>query len=190
MDQKLIARVQYPCLRECNVPGLQPCDRRIIRGRLTLLVYLVRHGEAKSNEENPSRPLSDNGERDITAMAELMAYRVRMFPGRIYHSPKLRAVQTAAIIGEKLQHAPELVESEGLSPTDDPAVWAERLESEDMDIMLVGHLPHITRLCSHLLTFESGREIVEFKPGTVVCLQKTVAWRIKWIMSPDILKRI
>jgi phosphohistidine phosphatase len=153
-----------------------------------MLVYLVRHGEAKSEMEDTSRPLSEKGQRDIGVLADLVAARFKLFPGRVYHSPRLRATQTAAIICEKLPHAPAIVETDGLSPMDDPGLWAERLASEEMDVMLVGHLPHISKLASNLLICEGGREIADFKPGTVVCLEKTGAWRLKWMVSPDILK--
>jgi phosphohistidine phosphatase len=71
---------------------------------------------------------------------------------------------------------------------DDPAAWAERLEVMDQDTMLVGHLPHLPSLSSLLLLWDSGREILDFTTGTVVCLEKTSAWRVKWMISPDILK--
>lgn len=153
-----------------------------------MLVYLVRHGAALSEMEDPSRPLSPQGERDIGLLADLLAHRLRLVPGRICHSPKARAVQTASIISGALSGAPLPEERDGLAPMDDPAVWAERLESEERDIMLVGHLPHMPRLASHLLLWDSGREILQFTPGTVVCLEKTGGWRVKWMISPQVIK--
>ena len=54
--------------------------------------------------------------------------------------------------------------------------------------MLVGHLPHMSRLASLLLLWDSGREVLDFKPGTVACLEKVGGWRVKWMISPDTLK--
>jgi phosphohistidine phosphatase len=71
---------------------------------------------------------------------------------------------------------------------DDPAAWAERLEVMDMDVMLVGHLPHMSRLASLLLLWDSGREVLDFAPGTVACLEKVGGWRVKWMISPDTLR--
>jgi phosphohistidine phosphatase len=56
--------------------------------------------------------------------------------------------------------------------------------------MIVGHLPHLPRLASLLLLSDSGREILDFTPGTVVCLEKTGSWRVKWMISPDTLKNV
>ena len=153
-----------------------------------MLIYLVRHGEAVNQMEDTARPLSDKGGRDIRSMGELLARHFRMVPGYIFHSPRLRAVQTASILGDVLPGAPAPLEAEGLGPGDDPATWAERLETVDRDTMLVGHLPHISRLASLLLLWDPGREFLNFTPGTVACLEKTSGWRVKWMISPDILK--
>ena len=58
----------------------------------------------------------------------------------------------------------------------------------DRDTMLVGHLPHMSRLASLLLLWDAGREIINFSPGTIVCLEKSSGWRVKWMISPDTLK--
>ena len=153
-----------------------------------MLVYLIRHGEAVDQMEDTSRPLSEKGERDIRALAELLSLRFKMMPGHIYHSPRLRAAQTAYILRDFIPQAPAPVESDGLSPLDDPALWAEYLEVMDKDTMLVGHLPHMSRLASTLLLWDANREIADFTPGTVLCLEKTGGWRMKWMISPDTLK--
>ena len=154
-----------------------------------MLVYLVRHGEAVNEREDLARPLSKQGETDIRELAELLAHRFRLMPGHIFHSPKLRAIQTATIISQALLRAPAPEEMNGLAPMDDPAVWAERLEVMDLDTMLVGHLPYLPRLASLLLLSDSGKEILDLTPGTVVCLEKTGAWRVKWMISPQVLKQ-
>lgn len=155
-----------------------------------MMVYLVRHGEAVGQMEDTSRPLSKRGERDIRAVAELLARKFNLLPGHIYHSPKLRAVQTASIICSSLSQAPTPEETDGLAPMDDPDVWMERLELLDQDTMLVGHLPYMSRIASLLLLNDSGRDVFDFTPGTVVCLEKTGGWRAKWMISPDTLKNV
>ena len=62
-------------------------------------LYLVRHGEAMSPIENPDRPLTSKGRLDVEAMAgTLRKDRVRF--RKLYHSPRLRAVETAAILNQ------------------------------------------------------------------------------------------
>ena len=156
--------------------------------RIAMLVYLVRHGEALDQVEDTARPLSEKGERDITALAELLARQYKIMPGYIYHSPRLRAAQTASIIGDILPGVPAPQEASGLGPTDDPALWADDMEAMDRDVMLVGHLPYMSRLASTLLLWDARREILNFTPGTMVCLEKSGIWRVKWMISPDTLK--
>jgi phosphohistidine phosphatase len=153
-----------------------------------MLVYLARHGEAVSERDDPSRPLSRKGAEDIREMAGLLTRHLSLMPGYIYHSPKSRAIQTASILHGALPHALAAGESDGLLPMDDPGIWTQRLETMDLDTLLVGHLPHLTRLASLLLIRDSGREILDFTPGTVVCLEKTGEWRVRWMISPDTLK--
>ena len=59
-----------------------------------MIVYLVQHGEAKSEEEDPERPLTDNGRFTVESVSEHIA-PLGLGVTRIIHSGKLRAKQTA-----------------------------------------------------------------------------------------------
>ena len=155
-----------------------------------MIIYLVRHGEALSEREDPARPLSMKGETDIRELAALLAQRLRLMPGHIFHSAKLRAAQTASIISQALPQAPAPDGADGLAPMDDPAHWMQRLETMEKDTMLVGHLPHLQRLASLLLVSDTGRDIVDLTPGAVLCLERTGSWKVKWMVSPDVIKKV
>ena len=153
-----------------------------------MLVYLVRHGEAVSEKEDPARPRSESGRDDIIRISNLLARSIRLVPGHIYHSPKTRASQTAEIISRSLKETPAPAAEDGLLPLDDPSIWGERLPTMDRDVLLVGHLPHLSRLASLLLLWDPGRDIIEFTPGAVLCLEKTAEWKAKWLLSPQDIK--
>lgn len=153
-----------------------------------MLLYLMRHGEAREGDVDTQRPLTDGGEDKIRNLGRILASRFRILPGHIFHSPRLRAAQTASIISRVLPDAPVPEETTGLGPMDDPSIWAERIQSIERDAMLVGHLPHLSRLASLLLLWDAGREIIDFKPGTLICLEKTGVWRVRWMIGPDVLK--
>jgi phosphohistidine phosphatase len=58
--------------------------------------------------------------------------------------------------------------------------------------MIVGHLPHLARLASLLITGSETLEVAAFQQGGVVCLEHDRAgesWRIKWMLVPEILGR-
>ena len=150
-------------------------------------LYLVQHGLAKSKEEDPERPLSGEGMTDAGKMAAFLAKRgVRI--DRIYHSGKLRAKQTADIFGEKLGITGMVADTDGLAPSDDPQIWEKRLVGKSENIMLVGHLPHLSRLASLLLAGGTERNTVEFKNAGVICAKRDESgrWSLQWMVIPEL----
>jgi phosphohistidine phosphatase len=151
-------------------------------------VYLVQHADAKSDREDPLRPLSAKGRDDIMRVAAYLS-QLNIPVTMIVHSTKLRARQTAEILFEHLKPAKGLSESEGLAPLDEPAIWAERLKDVQDDVILVGHLPHLARLASLLLCGDSKRTIVSFRMGGVVCIGKENSglWSLQWMLTPEVV---
>ena len=154
-----------------------------------MLLYLVRHGQAVSEAKDRSRPLSAEGQREVRRTARFVHDNFRVLIGSIHHSPKTRAAQTAGIMAAELKPLSGPLEADGLRPMDDPADWAERITNLEMDTMLVGHLPHLSRLASTLLAWNPGVGFVDFTPGTVVCLEGSDReWLVKWMVSPEALR--
>ena len=149
-------------------------------------VYLVQHGEAKREEEDPARPLTEEGRREVEDVARFLA-ELGVRVDRILHSGKLRAAQTADILGGHLKPVKGVEKADGLEPLADPEIWAKRLEEADEELMLVGHLPHLARLVSLLTVGKSDVEVMRFRYGAVACLEKTEKgrWSILWIVRPD-----
>ena len=77
---------------------------------------------------------------------------------------------------------------EGLNPEDDVTLVAASLRGEQGSLMLVGHLPHLSRLVSLLLTGNPDIDIVRFRNAGIVCLtQQEGKWAVDWVMQPDLL---
>jgi phosphohistidine phosphatase len=154
-----------------------------------MLLYLMQHGDARKEEEDPSRPLSDKGVRDAEKAAAMLSHLTVVKD--ILHSGKLRARQTAEIMARHIKAASSgnFSETDGLAPLDDPGVWEDRLKYMPHDIMLVGHLPHLGRLSSLLLCGDPGKNVIAFKMGCVVCMERDGkgTWSIRWMVTPDIL---
>jgi len=153
-----------------------------------MFLYLVQHAEAKKEEEDPARPLSEKGLKDIRK-ATFHLSRLDIGIEQILHSNKLRARQTAEVLSGNLKPSKGLRESDGLAPLDDPKIWEERLKSKAEALMLVGHLPHLGRLTSLLICGEPERNVVSFKMAGVVCLERGErdGWSLRWMVIPDIL---
>jgi phosphohistidine phosphatase len=155
-----------------------------------MLLYLIQHGDAKKEEEDPSRPLSNRGVEDVERAAAYLK-RLGIAVKDILHSGKLRAKQTAEIIARNLPPGcfKSLSETDGLFPLDNPGIWDDRLKYMSDDMMLVGHLPHLGRLCSLLLCGDEEKHILSFKMGCVVCMERDAngVWSVRWAVTPDIL---
>lgn len=148
-------------------------------------LYLVRHGEAKPEELDPARPLSDRGWAEVERMARHLG-ALRLPVAEIRHSGKLRARQTAECLGTQLRPAHGVAEMRGLAPFDDPAVAREAIEVFPESLMLVGHLPHLGRLVLALLGLD--REVFPFPPAALLCLARADrGWRLEWILTPEIV---
>jgi len=146
-------------------------------------IYLVQHGEALSKEENIKRPLSEKGKDVVEKLANACAaYRVS--PKQIYHSTKLRAKQTAEILGHQLGIS--LSEKVGLEPLDPVRPVYDEINSMESDVMIAGHLPFLERLVSLMLTGSEKNRPVLFQQGGLVCLTKDEEnmWSIVWTVFP------
>ncbi len=148
-------------------------------------LYLVQHGEATSEQEDRARPLSDRGRVEVTWVA-LTASRADISIAAIYHSGKLRARQTAELLARTLQPKTAPRQLDGLAPMDDPTITSQAIDSLETPAMLVGHLPHMSRLCSLLVTGDVAREVVTFRMGGIVCLSRDErSWQVRWILTPE-----
>lgn len=151
-------------------------------------LYLVQHGAAKSEAEDPHRGLTDEGRRDVERMAHALA-PLRLSLDRIEHSEKLRARQTAEILAASLQPALGTHAIAGLAPKDDVEPLFARLQWESKNLMLVGHLPHLSHLVSRLLGLDTDRAVVRFQMAGVVRLDRDEAarWEVRWVFPPEMI---
>jgi phosphohistidine phosphatase len=148
-------------------------------------LYLVQHGLAKSADEDPLRPLTDEGADGVSRVARLATSRLGVHAERIVHSGKKRARETAEIWGALLGIDPE--EDDGLAPNDDPAPWVERLSGETADVLLVGHLPHLAALAGALLTGNSSRQVIGFQQGGLITLERdATGWSVVVVLPPSV----
>ena len=151
-------------------------------------LYLVQHGAAKSEAEDPQRSLTAEGMKTVERMAQHLA-SLKLHLDRIEHSDKQRARQTAEIMAAHLRPAEGTRQVAGLAPNDDIGPMRERLQNESKSLMIVGHLPYLSRLLSTLLGAQQDRTLVTFRMGGVVHLVREDAgeWRLRWILVPELL---
>lgn len=146
-------------------------------------IYLVQHGNQNPEEIDPKEGLSDKGKSDVEKVAEF-AGNAGIKPGKIFHSVKLRAKQTAEIFQKQL--GGESSELEGLKPMDDVEPWVSKLEDK---LMLVGHLPFMQKLSALLLCGDAEKKCVNFHQGGIFCFlqDEEGSWSLDFMITPELL---
>lgn len=156
-----------------------------------MLLHLVRHAiaaDAAPDRSDASRPLTDRGARKFAAEvrgAERLGWRL----DRIYHSPLLRAVQTAELM------RPIVTGSLHVLPDLARAPDVELLAHIDGErVALVGHEPYLSALLAWLVTGGmEGGERFAFKKGGVAIVEgapKPGAMTLQAMIPPKLLRRL
>jgi phosphohistidine phosphatase len=152
-----------------------------------MALFLVQHGKSLPKDVDPQKGLSDQGNAEVTRIADAAkGYNVQV--GSICHSGKTRAHQTAEIFASALEPKQGVREKSGLNPLDDVITIAESINNAD-DIMLVGHLPFMERMCAYLITGKTDKPVFKFQNGGIVCMDidpESQSWIIKWTLMPAI----
>ncbi|WP_054857975.1 phosphohistidine phosphatase SixA [Vulcanisaeta sp. JCM 16159] len=149
-------------------------------------LYLVQHGKAFDEKVDPERRLTPEGVSETERIARYLN-GIGITVAEIVHSGKARARQTAEILAKYLGVS-NVREADGLNPNDDPRIWFERLSGLDHDLMIVGHLPHLSRLVSLLVTGSPDVKVVEFRYSGVLRLNRVESnWVINLFITPDLV---
>ncbi len=150
----------------------------------SMRLYLVQHGDAVTKDVDPKRPLSDSGNVDIGRLARWLqdsGVRVAQF----FHSGKLRAEQTANLLAAGVAEDRSVEARAGLAPNDPPGEFLDALA--DVDTLVAGHMPFVSRSVSVALGLPPDQPVVEFKPGSLAGLERSTdgSWRLVLFIRPD-----
>ena len=147
-------------------------------------IYFAQHGLAVDKSDDPERPLSEAGIQQTQSIADRLC--ISNTPvSRIFHSGKLRAAQTAEIFAAALAVSTLSIVDQ-LSPNDDVTLLANNLNEDNS--LYVGHLPHLEKLVSFLVTGNNEHNIIKFQNSAVVCLEKNnKQYHIEWYITPEFL---
>jgi len=152
-----------------------------------LKLYLVRHGESKSEQEDSSKPLTERGRQDVRHLGRTLRNMNIRVP-RIVHSGKLRAEETARLLADSLEAPVKVKLAEGLAPNDDISPALEWVEAEDEDLMIVGHLPFLARLLEALVKAPDLQDLPVFDSGNLVGVERIGDdWRIFRHIGPNMI---
>lgn len=148
-------------------------------------LYLIQHGISLPEEKDPEKSLSQEGKEQTQKIAEFLKTKSVKIDA-IWHSPKLRAIQTAQIISKSI-FCPEIQERNDLNPLDSVEKFPEEIQSLNKDLMIVGHLPFLLKLASLLLSGAETNQFISYKNSGAVCLEYTDTWKIAWMVTPELM---
>lgn len=140
-------------------------------------LYLLQHGECEKKEIDVKRPLTNKGEVGIQELSKLLRNSKITL---IYCSTKLRAKQTAEIIakGARVKQRKDILPNDSIMPI------VKEIKSVKEDLMIVGHLPFLSKLASRLLIGKQNKKIVSFVPGALLHLKQCdKGWAIEQFIS-------
>lgn len=161
-------------------------------------LLLFRHGIAIDREDpdcppEEQRQLTPEGEQR-TRESALGLKALGLRPDRVFSSPLLRTLQTAAIAAELLgrgQRPLAVVEWPELAYWVDPAVALERLAELDTEqVMLVGHRPHLDLLLAAAIGGDGEPFTVLKKSGAALVDWSPPGGELRWLLTPAILRRL
>ncbi len=151
-------------------------------------LYLVQHAKAASKEIDPARSLTEEGLRDIQKVAAFIK-SMNLSIDYLWHSGKKRAQQTARFLADVVMINKQHTACDGLAPNDDIMTLKNEIMLAQKDIMIVGHLPFLSKLASSLLVGRNSLYILEFRNAGIVCLNcfDDNQWQLDWMIIPEIL---
>src|SRR5678815_1819858 len=113
-------------------------------------LYLARHGEYALDVTTGRDTLTKKAMQAPAKTAEFLS-PLHLSLANIFHNGKFRTQQTAEILAKGFQCNELPAMKEGLKPEDDIQALAQELFYEEKDILLVGHLPFMSKLTSQLI---------------------------------------
>ncbi|HUJ43550.1 MAG TPA: phosphohistidine phosphatase SixA [Opitutaceae bacterium] len=160
-------------------------------------VFLARHGHALAEGDDARRALSARGREVTVSVATFLRTSGALGMVRaVWHSPLLRARETAEVFIKELGVDAPLIETPGLLPEDDAVAVADRLERANDAVLIVGHEPQLSALATLLVRGKVKPAGFVFKKSAMLALETTggrhkksgrTRWCACWHFSPELL---
>jgi phosphohistidine phosphatase len=148
-------------------------------------LYLIQHGKSVSKEEDPQRPLNEEGRICTQRIGQFLKSK-NIKVDSMWHSSKLRSIQTAQILSGFITTT-KIMERQDLNPLDPVDKFPQEIDNLNKDLIIVGHLPFLQKLTSLLLVGSQELDLVSFVYSGVVCLEKKENWKLAWFLVPQII---
>ena len=155
-------------------------------------VFLIRHAHALDAEDDYTRALSSRGRGQVERLIQYFRANGELQPQELWHSPLVRARETARLLADGLGWKGPRRETEALEPSGDPQAVLRQIEAGAVDLALVGHEPLLSALGSLLLRSPHGSVFVRMGLADVLCAERSApgtdaGWVRRWQVGPGLL---
>jgi phosphohistidine phosphatase len=157
-----------------------------------MLAFLIRHAHALEADDDYSRALSSRGRGQVERLIRHFRANGELKPQESWHSPLVRARETARLLADGLGWTGPRRETEALEPNGDPEAVLRLLQGSTVDLALVGHEPLLSILGTMML--QGPRHPVSVRMGLadVLCAERSepggdAAWVLRWQVGPGLL---
>jgi len=153
-------------------------------------LYFVRHGRASQIATTDSaRPLLPDGETQARNMGKVLKM-LDVPAARIFSSPRVRALQTAQIIGQALGKEPIVRDACNFDFNVHQAFQLIHGLDDDAEVLFVGHNPSMSEIVTDL----TGAN-VELSTGAIACVTQIFPPSasgaiLKWLITPKLVNAI
>jgi phosphohistidine phosphatase len=159
-------------------------------------LYLLRHAQAEDTNPDESRALTRRGLRDVEKLGRQLRSVKGFKPRAIWHSPYVRATQTAQLLATELNFEGPLEIHQGITPYDSPGDFVDVCNELEESVVIVGHNPHLAMLAGRLLGTNDFSVSIEFKKCAMLCLERHDAfnaelpplWTLRWFLVPHLFR--
>jgi phosphohistidine phosphatase len=154
-------------------------------------LYLIRHALAGEAPDDFSRTLSPAGRAQLENLVRHFRAHDLLRPQEVWHSPLVRARQTAQRLGAGLGWRMPFVETEILEPESDPQVVVNRITSITHSLALVAHEPLLSALGTLLVRGAPWPLVFTMRPADILALDpagpgQPGLWVESWHLGADL----
>jgi len=153
-----------------------------------MLIHLMQHGVCLSKELDPNQSLSPVGREQIeksARAAQILGLRFEL----VVASPKVRSLETAMIMAEHTGYPPSRIQVtdvvKAMTPAKETLDYIRDYNGLE-SILIVGHLPSLGALASHILTKKTPVDIAIENGGLMqlnLNMNETCG-ALNWYMTP------
>jgi phosphohistidine phosphatase len=168
------------------------------RGKTSLEIYVLRHGEAGARLEEPekddARPLTREGRKEMAEVARSLP-KLGVDFDLIASSPLPRALQTAEIVARQYRMLNSLEKWDELHHPAETENLFRRLsrQRKGSSVLLVGHEPHLSGMIGEIISGNSGVNLVLKKAGLakieILAFKPKITGELRWLLTPKIVKK-